>query len=381
MKGRFKQAATIVGIATTLGLFFAEKGYLLSRDNYGTALVAKVVWWNVVDWYGWALLVPAIFSVCGRLARLGRRTILVSGHIAAGLLFALAHGAILTTAAWIEARVLHTGWSWHNLWRQFFLVDHTFDDVVTYFVIVCAWMTVAYYRKFKEKELGAAHLESQLVRAELQALKTQLSPHFLFNILNGISSLNYEDPRTANRMLAKLSDLLRIALADDPEREATLGAELDFNRQYLELEQMRLGERLSFEIDAHPETLAARFPALLLQPLVENAVRHGIAPYSRNGRIWVRSGVRNGMLEVEVGDNGPGKTTPGFKSQQQGIGLKNIRERLQRMYEDRHGFTVEDRGGNGFLVRISMPYERPDGAPASTACIPGAWALKSSVGP
>jgi hypothetical protein len=375
MKSRFKQGATIVGIATILGLFFADKGYFLSRDNFGTALVAKVVWWNVVDWYGWALLVPLIFSVCGRLARSGRRAILVSGHIAAGLVFALTHGAILTTAAWIEAQVNHTGWSWPNLWRHFFLVEHTFDDVVTYFVIVCAWLTLAYYRKFKEKELGAAQLEAQLARAELQALKMQLSPHFLFNVLNGISSLNYEDPRTANRMLAKLSDLLRIALADDPEREATLGAELEFNRQYLELEQMRLGKRLSVEMDAQPETLAASFPAFLLQPLVENAVRHGIAPYSRNGRVWVRSRARNGMLNVEVGDNGPGKPAPGSKSEQQGIGLRNTRARLQRMYGDRHGFTVVADAGPGFLVRISIPLEQPGGNPAASAGILPASAL------
>ncbi len=376
MKSRFTQAAAIVGLATLLGLFFADKGYLLSRDNFGTAFVAKAVWWNIVDWYGWALLVPLIFSVCSRLARLRRKAILACGHIASGLLFALTHGAILTTAAWIEARVNHTGWSWYHLWRQFFVVDHTFDDVVTYFVIVCAWLTVAYYGKFKEKELGAAQLEAQLARAELQALKMQLSPHFLFNILNGISSLNYEDPRTANRMLSKLSDLLRIALADDPEREATLGAELEFNRRYLELEQMRLGERLSFEMDAQPETLAVPFPALLLQPLVENAVRHGIAPHSRKGRVWVRSRARNGMLDIEVGDDGPGKPEPVPASGPQGIGLRNTRERLQRIYGRRHGFSVEDNGGSGFIVRISIPLGRPDAARPLTAGVRAAPALK-----
>ena len=351
--GRFGGAAAVLGTATLLGLFFADEGYYLSRANFGTSQVPKALWWNLTDWYAWAAFVPGIFWVCRTASTFRHRTAAVLLHLAAGACFAFAHGAVLTTAARIE-----TGHAWFDLWLRFFVVDHTFNDVFTYFVIVCSWYTLTYYRKFRDRELIAARLESQLARAELQALKTQLNPHFLFNTLHSISSLGYDDPREASRMLAKLSDLLRTALADEPVRGTTLARELEFNRQYLDIEKMRLGDRLTFELDSPPESLEACVPSFILQPLVENAIRHGIAPFSRNGRVWVRSRLRDGMLDLEVGDSGPGGGAQGKRPEGHGIGLKNTRLRLEKLYGGRHTFEVIDRAPLGFLVRILIPFER-----------------------
>jgi LytS/YehU family sensor histidine kinase len=184
-------------------------------------------------------------------------------------------------------------------------------------------------------------------------LKTQLQPHFLFNTLHSISSLNYDDPKAANRMLARLSSLLRLTLEKDSAQEVSLKEELEFLQHYLEIEQIRLGDRLTIKMDIAPETLDARVPNLLLQPIVENAIRHGIAPYSTPGQISIAARRDTHSLCLEVSDNGPGLAG---KSVGSGVGLPNTRERLYQLYAKDARLELANRENGGLVVRVLLPF-------------------------
>jgi LytS/YehU family sensor histidine kinase len=183
----------------------------------------------------------------------------------------------------------------------------------------------------------------------------QLHPHFLFNTLNGIASLNYEDPKAANRMIARLSELLRMTLDDGGAQEVPLRKELDFIRAYLELEEIRLGERLTVTFEIAPETLDAFVPNLLLQPLVENAIRHGIAPYAAPGRISICARREADTLRVLVKDSGPGIAAAAGPASKPGLGLSNTRDRLSQLYGASQSFEINNAEGGGLEVNISIP--------------------------
>src|SRR5207245_153138 len=191
--------------------------------------------------------------------------------------------------------------------------------------IVSVSHTVNYYRKYQERETRASELERSLSQAKLQALQMQLNPHFLFNTLHAISSLVHKDAEAADRMITRLSDLLRYALKSTESEEVPLRQELDFLSGYLEIEQTRFGDRLKVRMDIAPETLDALVPNLLLQPLVENAIRHGIEPRAKPGRIDLRSRCESGQLKLAVRDNGLG-LSPGSELRE-GVGWCNMRAR------------------------------------------------------
>ena len=196
----------------------------------------------------------------------------------------------------------------------------------------------------------------------------QLNPHFLFNTLNTISSLMHKDVEAADRMLARLSDLLRYALESTDAQEVPLRQELDFLGGYLEIQQARFGERLTVDREIDPVTLDARVPNLLLQPMVENAIQHGIAPHARPGRIVLRARRHDGRLDLEVEDNGGG--LPAGESLVEGVGISNTRARLQQLYGADHRFLLDKAPGGGLLVKILIPWN--EAAPAARlATAPG----------
>lgn len=221
------------------------------------------------------------------------------------------------------------------------------------FLVVGWGYAIEALRRLRDRELREAQLETQLTRAQLHALKMEIHPHFLFNTLNTISSLMHHDVPAADRMLARLGDLFRSALSASNRQEVSLTEELEFLAPYLEIEQTRLGSRLRVRIDVEPEARTAAVPHLLLQPLVENAVRHGIAPRIAGGLIWIEASCAGGTLRIEVGDNGAGVGTAAETGN--GIGLANTRARLARLYPGRHEFHVES-GGEGFRTRIEIPF-------------------------
>jgi len=362
LKAPWRRWGIILTVTALLALFFATKDSLGQRAMGMQIKWGKNLWWKAMEWYSWAFFSPFIFRLCRRFDSRGSRWRMIAGQLAGAVIFSLLHGCVVTTGAWIEAQVLHTGLSLGRLF-EIVLSSYFHEDVLTYAAIVSVWYALDYYQQFRERERQAAELEKHLAKARLQALKMQLQPHFLFNTLNGIAALNYDDPRAANRMLARLSELLRITLEADDAPEVSLRQELDFNRRYLELEQIRLGDRLTVTLEIAPETLDAGVPNLLLQPLVENAIRHGIAPYSARGEISIHAHRNNGTLHLRVADNGPGPTGDKGAASGTGVGLKNTSARLRQLYGDAQRLELKTAEQGGWIVEITIPFravETPD---------------------
>lgn len=286
-------------------------------------------------------------------------------HIAAGLAFTATHMG-LRILVWpvknpVTGAVLERSW---ELFRTLFTYAIYEDAIGTYLPILGLAHLMIYHHRAKTRELRTAQLETKLARAQLDMLKMQLQPHFLFNTLNAISALMHRDIKSAEEMLAGLSDLLRLALDNAAVQEVALKSELEFTGRYLELEQVRFADRLKVKFQIDPETLDALVPNMVLQPLVENAVRHGIASRDRSGMIEVASRKEGGQLHLTVRDDGPG-LPDGFNwqngngtstSKKQGLGLGNTRARLQQLYGAGHSLQLNNAAGGGLMVNITLPY-------------------------
>jgi two-component system LytT family sensor kinase len=221
-------------------------------------------------------------------------------------------------------------------------------DVIFY--TIWAGMTTLFYRQFR-----ATQLEKTLARAQLQNLRLQLNPHFLFNTLNTISSVMYEDLHAADRMITRLSDLLRSTLDRGDAQEVTLEREIEFLGLYVETMKARFEERLQVDVDASLETRGAMVPPLVLQPLVENSIRHGADDHSKV-RIEVRAGRENGSLWLQVRDHGPGLSGTKDRALGGGIGLSNTAERLERLYGGTHRLDLRNADDGGLIVTLQVPF-------------------------
>jgi LytS/YehU family sensor histidine kinase len=228
----------------------------------------------------------------------------------------------------------------------------------TYWAVLAVASVRDYYRKYRTRELQSSQLEAQLSAAQLQALKMQLHPHFLFNTLNGIAALMHQDVEAADRMLARLSELLRLALDHADRQEVTLRQEMDFLERYLEIQKMRFRDRLTVKLELDPDTLEAQVPNLILQPLVENAIRHGIEPRSTPGEVVIRANRVGDRLELQVSDDGPGMIE---NDSSKGVGLANTRARLQQLYGAAHTLSFSNGAARGLVIVLSLPF-RPRGA-------------------
>ena len=191
---------------------------------------------------------------------------------------------------------------------------------------------ILYYQNFRASELAQSSLKTQLAQAQLKALKMQLHPHFLFNTLHSISSLVLEDPQKANSMIARLGDFLRLTLENSNQQLVSLKEEAEFVRCYLEIEQVRFGDRLTVAFELEPQTLSAQVPHLILQPVVENAIQHAIAPRATRGHIKIEAKRLNSSLRLEVSDNGPGIASNSDLPGTERVGLSNVRTRLHQIY-------------------------------------------------
>jgi sensor histidine kinase YesM len=233
-------------------------------------------------------------------------------------------------------------------------------NLLTYWVILGFSYMLDSYRQVRDRELRASQLEAQLTKANLQALKMQLQPHFLFNTLNAISSLMHKNIRDADRVVARLGDLLRYSLETEGEQEVALSEELDFLRRYLEIEQIRFGDRLNVRVNAEAEVLPARVPNLILQPLVENAIRYGIGNRGKGGRIEITAEREEEALWLSVKDDGPGLSGNGKSNSDggyvEGVGLHNTRSRLQQLYGDNQELRLLNGTNRGLEVRLKIPY-------------------------
>jgi two-component system LytT family sensor kinase len=246
-------------------------------------------------------------------------------------------------------------------------------NILSYWAVVGVVHGVDYYRRYREREQAAAHfqlrasrLEAELARAQLDALKMQLQPHFLFNTLHSISALIHEDPEAADLMVWRLSDFLRLVLENVGAQEVPLRQELYFLERYMAIQQTRFQERLRWELEVPPEALDARVPNLVLQPLVENAIRHAVEPRSSPGSIRIQAHLRGGRLVLEVRDDGPG-LQPAGTGAGRGLGLANTRARLEHLYGPEQSCTVEEHRDGGVVVRITLPFGRAEGEAGEAA--------------
>jgi len=243
-------------------------------------------------------------------------------------------------------------WPWFAF-RSMFLSGVVDDAVSAYVPIVLVAHLLSYYRRFRAGELRASLLEAQLAKARLQTLKSQLQPHFLFNTMHSISALMLTDVNAADRMMTRLSDLLRMSLENAGTQITILSREIEFVNCYLEIEKIRFEDRLKVCLDIAPETLDAQIPHLLLQPLVDNAVKHGISKLSSGGEIRITASARDGKLHIEVSDNGP-ELREQYATPASGLGLRVTRERLESLYGGNQSLQVRN-SSPGVTVSVCIP--------------------------
>ncbi|WP_224367935.1 sensor histidine kinase [Hyalangium versicolor] len=314
---------------------------------------------RLVPYSVWALLAPLLLALFRRAPLSGSRTHYhLSWLLGAGVLLSLGH--VLLTA-------LPTGlflrWQGLEGWEaglRLLLVDRGAASFLEYLALLTVHHLLASAQRLRERELAEARLAVRLAESRLQTLRSQLDPHFLFNGLNAITGL----VRTgrgdeATHALVELGQLLRSSLEAREELEVTLEEEMEFVKRYLGIEQLRFGERLQVEMEFEEEALRALVPALVLQPLVENAIRHGTAHGIGLGRVSIRAARVGHQLQLEVRDTGPGLGkggTPGT-----GIGLANTRARLQQLYGEASFLTLSDVEGGGVCARVVLPYEPASG--------------------
>jgi two-component system, LytTR family, sensor kinase len=344
---------------TLLGVIDASQYYVIA-NFFGRG---KPVTWDIAlasglaDWYGWAVLSFGIAWVARRFpfGVPGWRLSLVA-HLVFGATCVVVKTANDLMLAWAihGPDVIKDGIGRSFL---FYLTVKSVSGAVIYLAIVGFCHGIEYYNKFRERELRASQLEASLVRAQLQVLKMQLHPHFLFNTLHAVSALMHKDVAVADRMLARLGELLRVTLEHVGTHEATLRKELDFLRPYLEIEQARLGQRLRVSVEVDPEVMDALLPYLVLQPLVENAIRYGVAARNETGRVVVRAERVGTTLKVQVLDDGPGLPPGGGR---EGIGLSNTRARLRGLYGEAQTMTLHNRPTGGLEVTLTLPYREAD---------------------
>ena len=255
-----------------------------------------------------------------------------------------------------------------SLWQasRVLLVGSFHAEVLTYWMVIGLINGIDYYRKYRERELRASQLEARLTQSRLDALRMQLHPHFLFNTLNSISVLMSEDVTAARRMLTRLSDLLRASLDNAATHEVSLREELEFLNNYLQIEQTRFHDRLTVKMDIDPAALTANVPNLILQPLVENAIRHGIAPRAQPGVIAISTARENGMVRLKVCDNGAGLGSAGAAGLTKGIGLANTQARLDQLYGAHHSFEMHSPESGGLEVTILIPFRNGSSAADKT---------------
>jgi LytS/YehU family sensor histidine kinase len=290
-------------------------------------------------------------------------------HLAEGLVFAVSHVALrgLTSYAswgsqvrdWVSGIGTSQAHAFQIRWpilETLFVSSAADDFMFVYVPIVLIAHAVWYYQSFRERDLRTSQLEAQLAKARLQALKSQMQPHFLFNTLHSISALMLTDTIAADQMMSRLSDLLRMSLEGDGSQITTLSRELEFVNGYLEIEKLRFEDRIRVVLDIAPNTLDAQVPNLLLQPLVENAVRHGVSRLPSGGEIRITASHSERSLRLQIKDNGPGLVGSAGVQSKGGLGLGSTRERLRTLYGDDQELDIRNAAGGGVEVNVRIPF-------------------------
>jgi two-component system, LytTR family, sensor kinase len=342
---------------TVVALLFAVRRIVVVKAQGSHASWVIVGALELVYWYVWAACTPLVIGLAKRFPLTGPKVVphitihtivsLLMAPLAAVTEYFLSRGLLRAVFPATDPGVL-------RLLAPFALgvLSMSFTGILTYWLIVGLYQSIHFYQTALERQTIAAQLEAQLSHAELENLKSQLHPHFLFNSLHTIGVLMQENVDAASHLLVCLGDLLRMAL-ERRENEITLRSELEFVGKYLEIEQTRFHDRLKVHMDVPPDLLRVYVPSLALQPLVENAIKHGISVDSAAGRLEIGARLHNGRVSLSVRDDGPG---PAAGSRLRfGVGLSNVQSRLKQLYGDESSLELSNADGRGCKAVIIIP--------------------------
>jgi signal transduction histidine kinase len=352
----------VFGAATALGIFSFLQSYRLSTLNIKDGMnieVGRLLILNLGYWYVPAAITPVVFRLSNRF-RLdaGHWVRGIGVHVLAAVAFSVFHAACM-----IGLRAL----LWPGMYRSPSVPFSTYAQrmyltnldwtLMTYSAIAGLSYAFGYQRESQARAVKTANLEARLAEARLKTLEAELHPHFLFNTLHAISTLIHVQPDAADRMISRLSDLLRITFARSGAARVALQEELEFLQKYLEIEETRFQDRLSVSYEIDPDTLDAEVPRMILQPLVENAIKHGVAPRNAPGRIRIVAARDGESLRLEVSDNGVGLSGSARAKLHGGVGLSNTRDRLECLYGPGHELLFLETG-EGLTVQMRFPFSR-----------------------
>jgi two-component system, LytTR family, sensor kinase len=346
---------TIFALWSAFGIFSALEGHVESSvldmkgETWGFAFFSQLSFTTIC-----ALLTPAVLFLAARFrvdAKPYWRNLTV--HLISSFAFILIAKTLWSSVMYAEQHQMLT---WHKWLRN---VVYSFDyGMVLYWMVILIVYLLECYHRYQMGRMDAVKLQAELAQAQLRWLKVQVHPHFLFNALHTISALVHEDPEAAERVIARLSDLLRLSLRDGGVQVVPLKQELEHVRMYLDIERARFEERLVVNLSIEDGTEDALVPSLVLQPLVENAIRHGIGKRIRGGEVTISSSRHGARLALSVSDNGVGLPPTGVSPVREGIGLSSIRGRLERLYGRSQSLILRKLGGGGVEALISIPYTK-----------------------
>jgi sensor histidine kinase YesM len=349
----------ILIVCFLIGITFAAQYYIYSMQkgypmNWKDTLSEQIPFWMI-----WGLLAPLIFRFIQHVPIDRERWVRgVLLHIPAAIVFSILHLAIYLLILFViqERELVENSKSLNKFLALISRLNFGMR-AWSYLMLVAFAYAADFYQRYQQGAVRTSQLETQLAQAQLQALKMQLHPHFLFNTLNSISALIRKNVDAADAMIARLGDFLRLTLRSSGTQEVTIQQEVEFLKCYLDIERIRFQDRLSVEINIDPDVAQAKVPNLILQPVVENAIRHGIATHNDPGKIEISAQSNNSWLEVCVSDNGPGlpRKNNGDADIKEGVGLKNTRSRLDQLYGSKYKFELSDASGGGLEVRLRIP--------------------------
>lgn len=364
-------AFVVLVVALAVGVLESTQAWIVNQARGTPQTVARALGVNMPWWLLWGLLAVGIIALARRYP-LGRPLVRrVPIHVAASIVFSVVHLAGASIAILLAPDPPGGGPTLANQFRLM-ATAYFFMELVTYWAILggySAWEASLRNRRTEEErrrlavaaaeaETDRARLERQMVEARLHALRTELNPHFLFNSLNGVSALARNgDVDGAVTMLARIGELLRRTLESDMEETCTVADELDLVRLYLAIERVRYGSRLDIVEDVSAECAGLLVPPLLLQPLVENAIRHGVAAVDRTVHVVIEGLVDGESLILRIADSGPGPSSQALRSPT-GVGLRNVRERLATLHGAEGELRLDSRPGGGTVASVRLPAER-----------------------
>ncbi|MEI7905974.1 MAG: histidine kinase [Bacteroidota bacterium] len=357
---------TILGIAFFIQAIYADS-YEMSAKKPTSEEIINVFADRVLAAYLWLLLTPFIIWVSEKISSTKLPfVIILTAHLFAGLFFSFIHIPIYTTYIYLVHSFVP--WMYSGIFEK--MPNVTYGEYVLnsmarvnhvyrllyYSIIIAIHFAFDYFRKYTERELRASQLEVQLKEAQIRTLHQQLQPHFLFNTLNGISSLMYKSVEEADTMLTYLGDLLRISLERMNVQEVPLKDDIAFIERYLLIEKARMGDRLIVQTNFHPDTLDALVPCMMAQPLLENAIKHGVAPNVKQGTVTATSWRAAEKLFLQIEDDGSGFSLSLDDNLTKGHGIKNTLERLKILYGNNFSLTFTNKETGGLRVTLSIPF-------------------------